>query len=192
MLFIGVDPGAGGGIAAIDYEGVVGFVTRMPDTERDLLDVFIHLSTMPGAALYPGPPHALLERVHTSPQMGVKSAGTFMQGYGALRMGLTAARIPFDDVTPQAWQKSLGVLQRGVEFGKKDKNLTKRKAQALFPGEKVTHAIADALLIAEFCRRVRTSGPGELTITGDTSLQLPKGTHGKKGKGSKTARVSEF
>ncbi len=34
-----------------------------------------------------------------------------------------------------------------------DKNVTKRKAQELFPEIKVTHAIADALLIGEYARR---------------------------------------
>lgn len=35
------------------------------------------------------------------------------------------------------------------------KNLTKARAQQLWPEyPRITHAIADALLIAEFCRRV--------------------------------------
>jgi hypothetical protein len=37
---------------------------------------------------------------------------------------------------------------------KGDKNITKRKAQELFPEIKITHAIADSLLIAEYGRRV--------------------------------------
>ena len=63
-------------------------------------------------------------------------------------MALTAAGIPFERVRPQQWQKSLGCLTKG------DKNVTKRKAQELFPMMKVTHATADALLIAEYGRRV--------------------------------------
>jgi hypothetical protein len=39
-------------------------------------------------------------------------------------------------------------------MSKGDKNVTKRRAQQLFPQLKVTHAIADALLIAEYGRRV--------------------------------------
>lgn len=35
-----------------------------------------------------------------------------------------------------------------------DKNITKQRAQQLFPSAKVTHKIADALLLAEYCRRV--------------------------------------
>jgi hypothetical protein len=38
-------------------------------------------------------------------------------------------------------------------LSKGDKNVTKRKAQELFPSLKITHATADALLIAEYLRR---------------------------------------
>ena len=40
-------------------------------------------------------------------------------------------------------------------LSKGDKNVTKSRAQELFPELKITHAIADALLIAEYGRRVR-------------------------------------
>ena len=33
-----------------------------------------------------------------------------------------------------------------------DKNVTKNRAQQLWPTIKVTHAIADALLLGEYCR----------------------------------------
>jgi hypothetical protein len=62
-------------------------------------------------------------------------------------MGLTAAGIPFERISPQAWQKSLGCMTGG------DKNISKRRAQELFPTMNVTHATADALLIAEYGRR---------------------------------------
>jgi hypothetical protein len=76
--------------------------------------------------------------------MGVKSAFTFGNGFGHLEMALTAAGIPFERVRPQVWQKALGCLTKG------DKNITKRKAQEMFPGIKVTHATADSLLIAHY------------------------------------------
>jgi hypothetical protein len=37
---------------------------------------------------------------------------------------------------------------------KGNKNITKQKAQELFPGIKVTHAIADALLIATYGKSI--------------------------------------
>jgi hypothetical protein len=87
---------------------------------------------------------AYIEQVHSSPQMGVKSAFTFGNGFGHLEMALTAAGIPFTRVRPQVWQKELGCLTKG------DKNITKRKAQELFPSIKATHATSDALLIAHY------------------------------------------
>jgi hypothetical protein len=88
--------------------------------------------------------HAYIEQVYSSPQMGVKSAFTFGNGFGHLEMALTAAGIPFARIRPQVWQKELGCLTKG------DKNVSKRKAQELFPSMKVTHATADALLIAKY------------------------------------------
>lgn len=67
-------------------------------------------------------------------------------------MALTAAGIPFDEVSPAVWQKYLGCLTGG------DKNVTKAKAQQLFPHITVTHAIADAILIGEYLRRKEFNG----------------------------------
>jgi hypothetical protein len=82
--------------------------------------------------------------------MGVKSAFTFGEGYGRLQMALTALGIPYERIRPAMWQKAMGCLTKG------DKNVSKSRAQELFPSIKVTHAIADALLIAEHNRRTAT------------------------------------
>jgi hypothetical protein len=79
--------------------------------------------------------------------MGVKSAFTFGNGYGHLEMALTAAGIPFERVRPQKWQQAMGCMTKG------DKNVSKRRAQELYPQLKVTHATADALLIATYGTR---------------------------------------
>jgi hypothetical protein len=141
-IFIGLDPGVTGGIAFQQMPGVVSAV-KMPETDRDLFDLLHSYGIHSGA-------HAMLERVSCSPQMGVKSVWTFACGYGRLRMALTAAGIPYDEVSPLRWQNALGCRSKG------DKNVTKARAQALFPDIKVTHAIADAILLSEYCRRVRT------------------------------------
>jgi len=90
---------------------------------------------------------AYIEQVSSSPQMGVVSAFSFGRGYGNLEMALTAAGISFERVRPQVWQKALGCMTKG------DKNVSKRKAQELFPDRKITHATADALLIAYYGTR---------------------------------------
>lgn len=141
MMFVGLDPGLGGGIAVLADDGQVVWTEKMPASERDLLDLLSE------GALKDGPKRAALERVSSSPLMGVVSAFTFGKGYGGLRMALVAAKIPFDEVAPAVWQKHLGCRTKG------DKNVSKRRAQELFPAVKVTHAIADALLLAEYARR---------------------------------------
>ena len=164
MRFFGLDPGANGGLAVLDNLGIVYHAGKMPDTERELLDLLLDTSDGDFVNLREKHNRAVLEKVHSSPQMGVVSAFTFGKGYGALRMALVAAGIPFDEVSPVKWQGAMGVLQPripGVKRaqGSKDKNISKRRASEIFPGVKVTHAIADALLLAEYARRleVRTT-----------------------------------
>jgi Holliday junction resolvasome RuvABC endonuclease subunit len=144
MSAIGIDPGKLGGIAVLDDVGNVIATHKMPETPRDLLDLLDGYSH--NDPRY-GQPRALIERVSASPQMGVVSAFTFGKGLGALEMALTAARIPFDWIIPAKWQQAMQCRSGG------DKNITKRRAQQLFPHLTVTHAIADALLLAETCRR---------------------------------------
>lgn len=136
---IGIDAGKNGGIAWLT-DGR-GCAEKMPDTLQDLWELMADISCGHGAA------HqckAYLEQVHSSPQMGVKSAFTFGNGFGHLEMALTAAGIPFERVRPQVWQKAMGCMTKG------DKNVSKRRAQELFPSIKITHAIADSLLIAAY------------------------------------------
>lgn len=149
-VFIGVDVGVNGGIAAIDQDGRVVRALSMPQTESDILGAFGWFAQQ--LRLRNATYRAMLERVRSSPQMGVVSAFTFGAGYGGLRMALTAAQCPFDEVAPGVWQRSLSCRSGG------DKNITKRRAQELFP-VKITHAIADALLLAEYCRRTHRPGP---------------------------------
>ncbi len=139
VRFIGIDPGLSGGIACVTVDGRVEVAAKMPVTERDVLDL---LTTYALESM------AVLEFVRSSPQMGCTSAFTFGRGYGGLRMALVSLAIPFEEATPQKWQAVMQCRTKG------DKNVSKRRAQELFPNVKVTHAIADALLLAEYCRRL--------------------------------------
>ena len=132
---IGCDPGTNGGIAWITDGRAC--VEKMPDTLQDLWELFRDIASE-------GDCRAYLEQVHSSPQMGVVSSFTFGNGFGHLEMALTAAGIPFERVRPQVWQKAMGCMTKG------DKNVSKRRAQELFPSMKMTHATADALLIASY------------------------------------------
>lgn len=142
-LFVGIDPGVAGGIAIIDRNSNVIAISKRPDTIKDVLE-FLRAATNLTKEI-----RGVLEYVRASPQMGVSSAFTFGCGYGELKACLVAAEIPFEEVTPGRWQKVLSCRTEG------DKNISKRHAQQLFPRvEKMTHAYADALLIAEYARRL--------------------------------------
>lgn len=146
QCYIGVDPGQNGGIATIDEEGAD--TVRMPSTDQDIYNLLVELRYLSPYC------HAILEKVHSMPKQGVASSFKFGVNYGIVRMALTAAGIPFEEVTPQRWQKVLGIPHRNkLETPSEWKNRLKAKAQQLFPSVKITLATADALLLAEYCRR---------------------------------------
>jgi hypothetical protein len=152
VITIGIDPGKNGSIAWIDETGKA-CVEKMPDTLKDLWELIEKDILHATGNLHFGNStrncKAYLEQISSSPQMGVVSAFTFGNGYGHLEMALTAAGIPFERVRPQVWQKAMGCMTKG------EKNITKAKAQELFPHLKITHATADACLIAEYGRRLQ-------------------------------------
>lgn len=144
---VGIDPGKGGGIALVYADGTAE-AYKMPETERDLLDLFLELWTRWGYSSKT--PVAVVEVVHAMPGQGVTSMFTFGRGYGAVRMAALACGFRLQEVQPATWQKMLGCRTKG------DKNVSKRRAQELFPTvKKIGHATADALLIAEWGRRTQ-------------------------------------
>ena len=136
---LGIDPGQSGGLAIRTGDNVYAF--KMPETERDIHDLIYDFGFKYDNII------VFLESVHSMPGQGVVSSFKFGRGYGFLRGIITSLQYPLHDVSPQKWQKALGCLTKG------DKNVTKQKAQQLFPKLKITHAIADAVLIAEYGRR---------------------------------------
>lgn len=151
--YIGIDPGKSGGIAVIDGENGGQRIRywKMPATERDVWDLVHSFNSglFGGDMLKMNDAFAVIEQVHAMPKQGVTSVWTFSGSYHGVRMALIGAGIPFETVTPQKWQKFMGCMSKG------DKNVTKRRAQELFPDVKMSHAIADALLLSEYCRRTR-------------------------------------
>jgi hypothetical protein len=140
MIYLGIDPGGSGAIAAVGEHIRPSFI-KNESTEREIAE---WLSAFP-----PPDSFAIIEKVSSSPQMGVSSAFTFGRSYGFLRGLLICAKIPFEEVSPQRWQKAMQCRTGG------DKNVSKAKASQLFPELTITHAIADALLLAEYNRRLR-------------------------------------
>jgi hypothetical protein len=143
---VGVDPGRAGGIAFLDGDTTEAY--KMPETRGDLIELLAdhHQPSVLGMRPSQRIRYAYVERVRSSPQMGVTSAFTFGCNYERVVMALLCAGIPVEEVTPQRWQKTLGCLTGG------DKKVSKARAQQLFPSSKVTNYVADALLIAHYGR----------------------------------------
>lgn len=142
MIWVGVDPGRSGAIAfvpGLSDNGQPWFLS-LSDSPNDLADGIRAAHTV-------GNLYCALESVHSSPQMGVKSAFTFGQSFGQAEMLLVALQVPYERVSPQRWQKDLRCLTGG------DKRVTKRMAANLFPKTKVTHRNADALLLAVWAQK---------------------------------------
>lgn len=146
MQFIGIDPGINGGIALIERGQVLAW--RMPPTEKDVKKLLDDIQYDTDDKTF-----CLIEEVHSMPGNSARSMFTFGQNYGMLRAMLIASYIPFETVTPTVWQKEFGLTNRKISKTKK-KNKHKAKAQELFPTiDPMTHALADALLIAEYAKR---------------------------------------
>jgi crossover junction endodeoxyribonuclease RuvC len=142
VIYLGIDPGKSGAIAAIRFTESGPATCRLSETPADVCQFILDVSTMDQC-------FAIVEKVHAMPKQGVSSSFRFGQSFGWLQGVLDAYKIPYEFAPPQKWQRAMGCLTGG------DKNVSKAAAQRLWPHAKITHAIADAMLIAEYCRRVK-------------------------------------
>lgn len=146
MLFMGLDPGKSGAVAIVDVSGGDCKTMKFDNTPRDVAD-FIAEHAMQVKL-------AVLEKVGAMPphlknaRQGVSSTFKFGASFGICIGMLAALEIPYEEITPAMWQRSMRCLTKG------DKNVSKAAAQRLFPRLKITHATADALLLAEYARRL--------------------------------------
>lgn len=143
---IGIDPGANGGFMARvgDAEVLTG---SLPETEGDILSLLEMLAATP-------PPKrvAYLENLvkFTGSPMPSSAMATYASNWGVLKGMLMALKFQLVLVTPQVWQKSLG-LGTSKGLSKTEwKNKLKSEGQRLYPGVKITLANADAALIFRY------------------------------------------
>lgn len=151
MRYIGIDPGASGGFAVLDDDGRA-WACPMPKTYRGIRQVLDRLTESRTRRV-----EAVLENVWSSPGWGHAGAFSFGQNFGALQGMLECYDIEPTLVVPVKWQNVMQCRTpkaRREELGHTDKNINKALAEQLFPGFEVTHAIADALLLAAYCRNL--------------------------------------
>jgi len=150
-VYIGVDPGKGGGIAVM-VEGNAPELYNMSDTIGDMLELFRQIASIDGEKV------CYSEKVggHRPGNSAVATA-TFARHCGNLEMGLLAAGIPTTLVAPQKWMKAMGSLSK--EKGKR-KNQIKDAMQRKYPGLKITLKTSDALAIMDYGIGQVSSLPG--------------------------------
>lgn len=157
MIYVGIDPGANGACCALMDDGEISLLKHDSASEHDQWEWVTQFIGSPC--------HALIEQQTARPSRIPDGKGGWREtvlastvhlfgSYRDLRTMLVCAAIPFEDCPPKRWQNGLHVPPK--DKGDSDsvwKNKLKSKALSLFPHVKVTLWNADAILIAEWCRR---------------------------------------
>lgn len=148
-LYCGVDPGNKGAICVLD--------TDVCPVRISFLDLNKHTIYEAVAWLYSQKvEHLWTENVHAFPGMSAKSNFGFGKSIGivnAIMEIATKGSIPINKVTPQVWQKYIGVTSKGKAI----KTDVAERAVALYPTA-IVHGTrgglldgrSDALMIAHY------------------------------------------
>lgn len=157
-FYVGIDPGASGGFAIYspDVDPIYLVTMGMPEEIPGIygwMNMYLRCldEITPNAQF-----HVCLEQVsgfigteHPSSRMF-----NFGMNYGSILMGLTALDISYTLVTPQKWQKELGIhpKYKKVESKGDFKRRLKAIALKLFPSfyDQITLKTCDAILLSYY------------------------------------------
>ena len=151
--WIGVDPGEKGAIGIIVNKGDPR-VIDCPDTLVELARVIHDIKeTYWGRFVF-------MEKVNPFYKSSAKSAFTFGENNAAWKMGFAMVKIPILLVSPRKWQ---GVVYDSAKKLDNPKKQSYELASRLFPDlefktkrGKILDGRTDAILIAEYCRRINS------------------------------------
>ena len=150
MISIGIDPGVNGGVCILDTKArstmnnTTIHTIKCPQTVKDMADYLaVKVWDSKQSLCY-------IEKVHSFPGQGVVSTFTFGKNYGQWLGILASLDIPYIEVPPKKWMKFYGDMPKDK---KERKNHLKHIAQGILPEVNVTLYIADAILLANYCRR---------------------------------------
>lgn len=152
--YIGIDPGKTGAMAIIG-EDVSPVLTDFAEREKVLK--FFRLDSRDCLDWFSAT--AVVEKANAHPGQGVVSTFSFGTNYGIWLGQLELASVPYDIITPAAWKKE---IFDGMKRSGDLKADSLDRARRLFPecGGKLRfkkdHNRAEALLLAEYCRRMHT------------------------------------
>lgn len=158
--YIGADPGISGAFALV--QGGTGNAIDIIRGDWTEYDQYEKLKSWNKEFLIR---MCMVEEVTSRPMFvngkqvqGIASTFKFGKSFGFMIGLLVATEIRHIFVRPSVWQTEMRCRTKG------DKNITKAAAQRIFPGQiTITHRNADALLLAECCRR-RYHDPGPAKV----------------------------
>lgn len=182
-LYIGIDAGAKGGMALITRRGLVCCPLGLPRVDYSTLRSYCENTE--------GKVYCLLEKVTgyvpkkgREEEEGNRQPGArmfnFGRSYGMMEGMLYALenlftrsggskvshfyKFHWDTVTPQQWQKAVGIRRRKDDTDTAWKNRIKMRARYLFPSVGMTLAVSDAVMIAQCCRLTYTPNKDEEAV----------------------------
>ena len=169
-LFIGVDPGLMGAVAALDETGRLIFAQDTPiiavhrgkTPKGNVKTRHLYLPTAMADILVENllkdverPDNVIVgvENVHSMPAQGVSSTFSLGRGLGLWEGIIAALRLPVEMIEPAVWKRAMGIPAGS------DKRASVELALRLFPSapiKRTQDGRADAVLLAEFLRRKHT------------------------------------
>lgn len=162
-IFIGVDPGISGAIAAIKGDGTLIGSWDLPTVSASKGGKELHLTEIRRLItrlVGSGPAHAAIEKVHAMPGQGVRSMFRFGRATGQLEGLITGkGNITLMSVRPQDWQRALRHADGGDNKAKSIMAASMRFPDLELPRKK-DHNRAEAALIADYCRKYHQGDMG--------------------------------
>jgi len=156
-IYLGIDPGSNGSCVGITEHGHVEEIRFNKSTDKDFWLFLERLAFDYECFIIKEKVWAIpaTNTDGTNRSMGASTSFTFGENNGKVIGLLVASGIPYEEKTPQTWQKSFGLKKEKNETQPEYKRRLKQKAEQLFPNVKITLDTSDAYLIAEFCKRLR-------------------------------------
>ena len=144
--YVGIDPGAGGGIAVIDEEDNIK-AYKCPQSSEDMALLFeVLIGDTPPENI-----RLLMERVWARPTNAVRAAFSYGVNYGQWLGVASSHEIKMNTVIPTEWIRWIGCPKALKSVIRK--RWLKEKAQELYPEiKRVTLKTSDAILITRYAK----------------------------------------
>lgn len=154
MNVIGIDPGATGGIFAVDSTNKRALMLSCSSVDVETVQAIEEAIEF----LYESVDVVMLEKVHAFPGQGVSSVFTFGERFGVIKGAIIALNIKMATVHPKTWQKefSISVSSGSGTPAQRKKQLKSKSydtARSLYPSVEFKKDQADAVMLAEYALR---------------------------------------